>query len=89
MDSKTLLSRLSMESGKNTDEIASVVNAVASTIASFAGNLDSVAVPGFGTFSAVHSPDSVSVDSEGRRMLLPPSISVEFKSSVLLRKSLG
>lgn len=89
MDSKTLLSRLSMESGKSTDEIASVVNAVASAIAAYAGNLDSVAVPGFGTFTAVHRPDSVRVDSEGRRMLTPPSISVEFKSSVVLRKSLS
>ena len=89
MDSKTFLSRLSMESGKSTDEIASVINAVASAIASFAGDLDSVAVPGFGTFSAIHRPDTITVDDQGRRMLTPPSISVEFKSSVLLRKSLG
>lgn len=89
MDSKTLLSRLSMESGKSTDEIASVVDAVASAIATFAGNLDSVAVPGFGTFTAVHRPDAVTVDGQGRRLLTPPSIYVEFKSSVVLRKSLS
>ena len=89
MDNKTLISRLSMESGRSTGEISGRIEAIVKTPGELCAGLDAVAVPGFGTFQPVKTDEHVVTSADGRRMLLPPSIKVEFKSSVLLRKSLS
>lgn len=89
MDSKTLVSRLSMESGRNTEEVTRRLNAIVKTLGQFCGDLDAVAVPGFGTFQPVKTDEQVVTTPDGNRTLLPPAISVDFKVSVVLRKSLS
>lgn len=50
---------------------------------------DSVAIPGFGTFTPVKTEETVRTDVEsGKRFLIPPAVNIRFKSSVLLRKKL-
>ena len=80
-DTKSLETQLSMESGHNVDVI--------DALGDFCAQGDSVAIPGFGTFQSVKTDEHIDTDNEGRRMLIPPSITVEFKSSVVLRKSLN
>lgn len=89
MDSKTLISRLSMESGKSAEEIASAIAAVTATLGAHGATLDAVAIPGFGTFTSTKSDERIITTPDGKRTLLPPAITVDFKSSVLLRKSLS
>lgn len=89
MDNKTLISRLSMESGRSTGEVAGRIEAIVKTLGELCGGLDAVAVPGFGTFQPVKTDERVITSADGSRTLLPPAINVEFKSSVLLRKSLS
>lgn len=89
MDSKTFISRLSIESGMSPDKAAETLEALTGAITDFCKEIDAVAIPGFGTFQPVKKDEQVIADESGRRTLLPPSVSVEFKSSIILRKSLG
>ncbi len=59
-------------------------------ISAFCGELDAVAIPGFGTLQPVKSDETISTDlSSGRRILMPPCIQIDFKCSVVLRKRLN
>lgn len=49
---------------------------------------NSVAIPGFGTFSPEKADEYVKADDSGRRLLMPPAIIVNFKPSVVLRNRL-
>lgn len=89
MDSKKLISRLSMESGKSAEEITSAIAAVTATLGAYGATLDAVAIPGFGTFTSTKTDEHIVSTPDGKRALLPPAITVDFKSSVLLRKSLS
>lgn len=56
-------------------------------ICDYCSGLDQVAIPGFGNFTPVKTDECIDVDrSTGRRVILPPEISVVFKTSVVLRK---
>mgnify|MGYP002524456666 FL=1 len=51
--------------------------------------LDSIAVPGFGTFEAKKKNERVVVNpSSGKRMLVPPKITLGFKVSNVLKSKL-
>lgn len=69
---------------------AETVSLVASTMPKVLTRLcldgDSVAIPGFGTFSAVKTDEYVDVDADDRRWLRPPHIDITFRPSVVLRK---
>jgi len=55
-----------------------------------AANLDSVAIPSFGTFIPRKRDEEIADDlSTGRRMLLPPQITLEFTPAAMLRKKLS
>lgn len=47
-----------------------------------------IALPGFGEFSPVKTDEHVTVDADGRRMLMPPAINVEFSIGSALKKRL-
>lgn len=89
MDYKSLTSRLSMTTGLPQQEIENKITALANALATTAQSLNSVAIPGFGTFSPLKTDEHVVSQPDGTRTLMPPAISVQFKSSVILRKALG
>ena len=69
------------------DKIDSLMESMTETIKDYVKDLDEVAIPGFGTFAPVKYDEQISVDSEsGEMKLLPPSVVVEFKPSVVVRK---
>lgn len=87
MTHKDLISQLSAAVSVDKDVAETLLLAVSDTLTEFCAGLDAVAIPGFGTFQPVKKEESIITDTEsGKRKLLPPSIQVEFKSSVLLRK---
>lgn len=52
-------------------------------------DLDSIAIPGFGTFRSAKTEERVVTDeTTGERTLLPPAIALEFQPSIVLRKKL-
>lgn len=58
------------------------------TLAGFAAEGSSVAIPGFGTFTPVQRDERIVVEPDGSRTLVPPSVAFEFAASVILRKKL-
>ncbi len=89
MDSNSFIGRLSMQSGLPAEEIAKRLDTLTSIIKNYCQELDAVAVPGFGTFTPLKKDECIETTATGKKTLLPPSITVSFKSSVVLRKSLG
>lgn len=89
MDSKTFIARLSKRlelSHQQTQALASDLTAI---IAETGAELDSVAVPGFGTFTTRKTDEHITVDpASGERLLVPPSITMHFTPSVVMRKKL-
>ena len=71
------------------EEALKKLETIAEEIAISCSDCDSVSIPGFGTFQSIKKEESISTDNEGRNVLNPPEISVEFKPSVVLRKSLS
>lgn len=50
-------------------------------------NMDDVAIPGFGTFSAVKTNEYVAIDPvTGQRMLMPPSVKASLRVGSGLKK---
>ncbi|MCM1521124.1 MAG: HU family DNA-binding protein [Muribaculaceae bacterium] len=89
MDSKTLTSRLAKALGTESSHVAVLTSALSSAIAEIGGELDSAAIPGFGTFLSEKTNEHITVDPiSGERILVPPSITLHFQPSVVLRKKL-
>ena len=89
MDNKELLERVSGNLGRTKGDVAKLLEAFAEVVKSRCGELDSVAIPGFGTFEAKKKNERVLVNpSNGKRMLVPPKVAVSFKVSNVLKNRL-
>lgn len=89
MDQKQFTSRLVERTGLAAASVNAMTECMARIFAENGSELDSIAIPGFGTFATEKHDESVSVDpASGDRVLMPPVIKMEFKPSILLRKKL-
>lgn len=70
------------------DDALAKLESLAEQIAICCSDCDSVAIPGFGTFQASKKLETITSGLDGQKILNPPAIDVEFKPSVVLRKSL-
>lgn len=90
MEHKTFISSLSRQSGKNTDEIVSLTDALTDAIGKSLSRLDAVAIPGFGRFDADKHAEYVGIDpSDGQKKLFPPKIELSFTPGTKLKKRLS
>lgn len=89
MDYKQLRKQLADISGRTADDVDSLVEGLGAILRDCASDLDTVAVPTFGSFVPVKHKEEVVDDlSTGKRMLLPPEIKLEFHPGGLLQKRL-
>lgn len=89
MDNTQLIEKLSSDYGFKSEEASLLLNEFVGAVRDYCKNLDAVAIPGFGTFQPVKTDEFISNDGEtGKRYLMPPSVEVTLKSSVVLRKKL-
>ena len=89
MDSKTFNSHLAKTLNRSIDETATLIDAFGKLLVETGSELDSIAIPGFGSFTPVKHEERVETDAEsGRRTLLPPHIAVNFIPGSKLRKLL-
>lgn len=89
MDYKIFRRRLAERLGRPVSDIEALTEGLAMVIRQSGSEVDSVAVPTFGTFVATKHDESVTTDlSTGRKMLLPPEIRLEFKPGAMLLKRL-
>ena len=89
MDNKELLEKVSQNLGRSKDDVAKLLDALSDVLKTRCGELDIVAVPGFGTFEAKKKNERVLVNpSNGKRMLVPPKVVLAFKVSNVLKAKL-
>lgn len=89
MDNKTLTEILAKRLNRKPEDIEKLLEAFIATVKSRCGDLDSVAIPGFGTFEAKKRLERVSINpATGKRMLIPPKVTLSFKPSALLKNKL-
>ena len=89
MDNKELVERLSEKLGRSKADINKLIGALAEVVKTKASELDSIAVPGFGTFEAKKKNERVVTNpSSGKRMLVPPKITLGFKVSNVIKSKL-
>ncbi|MDE6197872.1 MAG: HU family DNA-binding protein [Muribaculaceae bacterium] len=89
MDYKQFRRRLAEKTGRSTTDVDALVDGLAIVLRESCAELDSVAIPSFGTFVPVkHAEDIITDLSTGRRMLVPPEINVEFRPGGMLLKRL-
>ena len=87
MDNKSFASALAKRMNCDAKEATAMIAAFASVLRDRTANLDSIAIPGFGNFVSIKEAEKIAIDqSNGRRMLLPPHIKIEFVASSMLKK---
>ena len=86
MENKKLIETVAANLGRSTTDVEKLVDALAGVLRTRCGELDSVAVPGFGTFEPKKRNERVMVHpSTGKRMLVPPKVILGFKVSNVLK----
>lgn len=89
MDYKQFRKRIAELTGRPADDVDALVEGLAVVLRDSCAELDSVAIPTFGTFVPVkHKEEIVNDLSTGHRMMLPPEIKIEFHPGGLLQKRL-
>ncbi|MCM1518418.1 MAG: HU family DNA-binding protein [Pseudoflavonifractor sp.] len=89
MDNKTVVATLSRKLGRDAKDINSLLEGLGAILKEKCGNMDSVAIPGFGTFEPEKKDEYVMTDgTTGRKTLYPPKIELQFKAGSMLRKRL-
>lgn len=90
MDARTFNARLAKTLGCESAEAASLIEGLANIFVRESEDLNSIAIPGFGTFVTVKKDEEIITDAAtGDRTLNPPSISLGFQTSVVLRKKIS
>lgn len=90
MDNKTFINKLAKRLNREPAEIATLADGMYKVLIETGNDLDSVAIPGFGTFKTIkHDEEIINDDTTGRRTILPPAIVMEFQPSIVLRKKLA
>ena len=83
MDNKKLVETLSAKLGRSADDINKLLDGLSGVLRTRCGDLDSVIVPGFGTFEPRKRNERVMVNPKtGKRMLVPPKLVLNFRPNV-------
>lgn len=86
MDNKTLIDKISDQTGLQRDDIQLMLNDFYSELSDRCIDMDSLIVPAFGQFEPKKRRERVAVHpSTGRRLLVPPKLVVNFKPSAILK----
>ena len=87
MDHKTFLETLSIKLATGKEETEEMIGALCHVLTEAALNGDSVTVPGFGSFEPRKRLERITLNpASGKRMLLPPKITLTFRPSTLLKQ---
>ena len=87
MDTKSLIERISERTGRPAADVESLLKSFGGLITEEVGQGDIISLPGFGTFEPKMREERVAVHpSTGKRILVPPKLSMIFKPSALLRQ---
>lgn len=89
MDNKTLIDTLTRTTALPRKDVQALLDALGECMRTAAADQDTVAVPSFGNFEPKKRLERVmAVPSTGRRLLLPPKITLTFRPAALLKQQL-
>ncbi len=87
MDYKTLIDTLSKRISASKEETSEMVASLGAVMTDCALAGDTVSFPGFGNFESRKKNERLTVHpATGKRMLIPPKITLSFKPSSLLKQ---
>ncbi|MDE5793604.1 MAG: HU family DNA-binding protein [Muribaculaceae bacterium] len=87
MDHKTFIEILSKKINAGKDETSDMIGALCHVLTEAALEGDTVTFPGFGSFEPHKRIERIAKHpSNGKRMLIPPKITLTFKPSTLLKQ---
>lgn len=82
-----MTAELSKRIGRDRKATETLLHALNQALKQHCGDLDSVAIPAFGTFEPIKRDEQIVIDrSTGRKVLLPPVVELTFKPAAKLRK---
>lgn len=87
MDHKTFLESLSQRVNAGKEETSEMIASLCQVLTEAALDGDSVTFPGFGSFEPRKRIERIALHpSTGKRMLIPPKITMTFRPSTLLKQ---
>ncbi|MDE6019199.1 MAG: HU family DNA-binding protein [Muribaculaceae bacterium] len=87
MDNKTFLDLLSQRLNAGKEDTAEMIEALCHVVTETALEGDIVTFPGFGNFEPRKREERIAYHpSNGKRMLIPPKITLSFRPSTLLKQ---
>lgn len=90
MDNNNISVQAAIAAGCDPAQAENLAGAFAAVLRDRCAALDTVAIPGFGSFSAEKTDEHVAIDSAtGQRTLFPPAINMHFTPGSMLRKHLS
>ncbi len=88
MENKAFLASVAQRAAIDNLSAVKLTEALCGVIADIAIAGNRLAIPGFGTFAGVKHEEQIVNDAEtGKMLLMPPSITLEFSPSSMLKKS--
>lgn len=89
MNNKKLVETVAQNIGRTPEDVSKLLEGLAGVLRSKCSEMDSVFVPSFGTFKPKKRDERVMVHPRnGKRMLVPPKIVLNFKVSNVLKNKL-
>lgn len=89
MDNTKLIDILSDRLGCEKEDVTSMLEAFTHIVKDKCSDMDNIALPGFGSFEPKMRKERIVVmPSTGKKMLVPPKISLTFKPSAILKQYL-
>lgn len=89
MDNKQLQETIAKRMERSSADVAKLMEAFVTTVRERCSELDSIAIPGFGSFETKKKLERIVVNpGTGKRMLVPPKITLTFKPSTLLKSKI-
>lgn len=89
MDNRKLIDTIAQSLDKSREEISEMADMLCSIICDSIKDGDAVAIPSVGTFETKLRTERIAVHpSSGKKLLVPPKLSVNFKPSALLKQKI-
>ena len=87
MEHKSLVNALAKRLNREPKDVTALIEGLSATLRDKLCDNNIIAIPGFGGFEPVKEDESIQTDlSTGKRMLIPPCISLKFNPSSILKR---
>ena len=89
MDNRKLIEKVARKLGRDKQDRARLLDAFTGIVAARCSELDTIAIPGFGSFEPRKRNERIQYNpSNGKRTLMPPRVTLTFKVSNVLKNKL-